>query len=95
MNQNELKARTKKFAIRIIHFCDTFPHNRKGWTLGDQLLRAGTSVGANYRAACRAKISPAFAHKIGVVEEEADECVSFLKCVMPAILAKKLKENHY
>ncbi len=79
MNQNELKARTKQFAIRIINFCDSLPHNRKGWTIGDQLTRCGTSVGANYRAACRAKTSPEFLHKIGVVEEEADESVFFLE----------------
>ena len=79
MTQNELKKRTKQFAIRIVNFTDTLPHNRKGWTVGDQLIRAGTSVGANYRAACRSKTTPSFVHKIGVVEEEADETVFWLE----------------
>lgn len=79
MTQNELKKRTKEFAVRIVNFIDTLPNNRKGWTVGDQLIRSGTSVGANYRAACRSKTKPTFIHKIGVVEEEADESVLWLE----------------
>lgn len=89
MTQSELKKRTKAFAVRIINFTDTLPHNRKGWTMGDQLIRAGTSVGANYRAACRSKTKPTFVHKIGVVEEESDECVFWLEILEECNLGDK------
>lgn len=70
-NQN-LKARTKKFALRIIKLVESLPHDQVARVLGNQLLRAGTSVGANYRAACRSKSAADFISKMGTVEEEAD-----------------------
>jgi four helix bundle protein len=79
MTQAELKSRTKTFAVRVVNFIDTLPNNRKGWTMGDQLITSGTSVAVNDRAACRSKTKPTFIHKIGIVEEEADESAFWLE----------------
>ncbi len=68
-----MKKRTKQFALDIIKFVGGLPPNRTCNIIGSQLLRAGTSVGANYRAACRAKSTADFISKMGTVEEEADE----------------------
>ena len=73
MNNENLKKRTKKFALDVINFFEELPKNETCRILGRQLLRAGTSVGANYRAACRAKSNADFISKMGTVEEEADE----------------------
>jgi four helix bundle protein len=73
MNNENLKRRTKKFALQVIKFFETLPKNETCRILGRQLLRAGTSVGANYRSACRAKSTADFISKPGTVEEEADE----------------------
>jgi four helix bundle protein len=73
MNQNDLKQRTQKFALKIIKLVETLPRGRTADVLGNQLLRSGTSVGANYRAACRARSSADFISKMGIVEEEIDE----------------------
>jgi len=82
MNQNELKKRTRAFTIKTILFVKTLPHGRDAWFLGDQLYRSASSVGANYRAACRSKTKATFAHKMGTVEEEADECCFWLDIMM-------------
>ena len=68
-----LTARTEAFAIAVVKFCDTLPNTLPGRRLGQQLLDAGTSVGANYRVACRAFTRPLFVSKLGLVAEEADE----------------------
>ena len=68
-----LKARTKRFGLAIITFVNALPHTRETEVIGKQLIRAALSVGANYRAACRARSQADFVSKIGVVEEEADE----------------------
>jgi len=73
MNQIELKQRTKEFALRVMKLVDALPNTRSGNAIGNQLVRSGTSVGANYRATCRARSKAEFIAKIGVVEEEADE----------------------
>jgi four helix bundle protein len=73
MKHQDLQNRTKQFALEIIRFCESLPKDETSRILGRQLLRSGTSVGANYRAACRAKSKPAFISKIGDVLEEADE----------------------
>ncbi len=73
MNHENLKKRTKQFALDVIRIVEELPPNRTCNIIGNQLLRAGTSVGANYRAACRAKSTADFISKIGTVEEEADE----------------------
>ncbi|MGA2278997.1 MAG: four helix bundle protein [Verrucomicrobiota bacterium] len=73
MNHENLEKRTKQFALDVIIFVENLPPNRTCHIIGGQLLRAGTSVGANYRAACRAKSTADFISKMGTVEEEADE----------------------
>ncbi|MCX6895170.1 MAG: four helix bundle protein [Verrucomicrobia bacterium] len=73
MSNEDLKLRTKQFALRVIKLVESLPHDQVCRVLGNQLLRAGTSVGANYRAACRSKSTADFISKMGTVEEEADE----------------------
>lgn len=85
----ELKDRTKKFALRIIKLVDALPQNTTGWTIGKQLIRAGTSVGANYRAACRGRSKAEFAAKLGIVIEEADECGYWLELIIDSQLLPK------
>ncbi|MDQ3112166.1 MAG: four helix bundle protein [Bacteroidota bacterium] len=87
MNQIELKKRTKQFAIDIVRYVKSMPDGRDAWKTGDQLYRAGTSVGANYRAACRSKTKPTFVHKLGIVEEEADECCFWLEIIIEVKMA--------
>ena len=72
MDAEELKKRTKLFALRILTLVAALPSNLQGRTIGGQLVRAGTSVGSNYRAACRGRSRAEFMAKIGIVEEEAD-----------------------
>ena len=74
MDRETMKARTRAFALRIIKLVQALPRNQVGKVLGNQLLRAGTAVGANYRAAQRARTPREFDAKLGIVEEEADEC---------------------
>ncbi len=69
----ELKARTEAFAVNVVKFCDTLPNTMAGRRIGQQLLDAGTSVGANYRAVCRAYTDGLFVSKLAIVDEEADE----------------------
>lgn len=79
MDAEQLKKRTKTFTLDVIRFVKDFPSGRDAKILGDQLYRAGGSVGANYRAACRSKTKATFIHKLGIVEEEADECCFWLE----------------
>ena len=81
MDANELKAQTKRFALRIIKFVGGFPKTKVGDIIGGQLLRAGTSVAANYRSA-KARSRRDFVSKITIVEEEADESQFWLEMVM-------------
>lgn len=80
--KTDLKQRTKTFALRILKLGDALPNSRKGRIISDQLGRAGTAVGANYRASCRARSRAEFIAKIGVVEEEADESAYWLELIM-------------
>ncbi|HMP76957.1 MAG TPA: four helix bundle protein [Kiritimatiellia bacterium] len=82
MTPTELKRRTRLFAVAVIELVETLPANRKGKILGDQLFRAAASVGANYRAACKARSRAEFVAKIGIVEEEADECQYWLRLLI-------------
>jgi four helix bundle protein len=82
MSNENLKKRTKKFALDIIKFFEALPKNETCRILGRQLLRSGTSVGANYRAACRAKSTADFISKIGTVEEEADESAYWIELLI-------------
>jgi four helix bundle protein len=86
--ENDLKDRTKMFARRVLRLLDHLPNNRKGWIVGDQLGRCGTSVGANYRAACRARSRAEFIAKLGTVIEEADESAYWLELVMEDEIVK-------
>ncbi len=86
MDKEELKQRTKQFGLRVIRLTEALPRNRVADVIGKQLLRAATSVGANYRAACRARSKADFISKIGVVEEEADESVFWLEMIVDARL---------
>ena len=79
MTQNEMKERTKAFALRVIKLVNSLPNNLAANTIGKQLLRSGTSVGANYRSACRAKSNADFISKLGIVEEEADESIYWME----------------
>ena len=75
----ELRRRTKSFAIRIVNLFRSLPRSPDAQTLGKQLLRSGTSVGANYRAVCRARSQAEFIARMGIVVEEADESVFWLE----------------
>ncbi len=79
MDAENLKERTKAFAIRVIKLVEGLPDNKSIDIIGRQLLRAGTSVGANYRSACRAKSRADFIAKMGIVEEEADESIYWIE----------------
>jgi four helix bundle protein len=81
MTSEEMKTRTKQFAKQIIKLCRLLPKNREGRLIGNQLFRAGTSVAANYRAACRARSRAEFIAKLGIVEEEADESLFWLELI--------------
>ncbi len=79
MDPHELKTRTRRFALRVIDMVESLPKRRTAGVIGGQLLRAGTAVGANYRAACRAKSNLDFISKLGTVEEELDESLYWLE----------------
>jgi four helix bundle protein len=91
MNAEELKARTKKFALRILKLVAALPNNLQGKTIGGQLVRSGTSVAANYRAACRGRSKAEFIAKLGVVEEEADESAFWLELIIDSGLLQEEK----
>ena len=91
MDRDELTARTKQFALRCIRLCNALPNSPLGRTIKGQLLRAGTSVGANYRAASRARSRADFVNKLGIVEEEADESMYWMELIIEAGLMDKKK----
>jgi four helix bundle protein len=91
MNQQELKARTKQFALRVMKLRDALPRTRSGNAIGNQLVRSGTGVGANYRATCRARSKAEFIAKIGVVEEEADESGFWMELIIDGALLPEKK----
>lgn len=98
MTEKELKQRTKTFALRVLKLIDSLPDSRSGRVLAGQLGRSGTSVGANYRAACRSRSTAEMISKISVVEEEADESAFWMELladhdlVSPAKLSPLLRE---
>jgi four helix bundle protein len=91
MTKEELKKRTKKIALMIIKLVEDLPNTKAGYTIGDQIIRSGTSVGANYRAACRSRSDADFISKITVVEEESDETLYWLELISEAELLAKEK----
>ena len=84
MKEKDLKQRTKRFALDVIGFCESLPKDETSKTLGRQLLRSGTSVGANYRAVCRVKSTADFTSKFGTVLEGADESAYWTELLIDA-----------
>jgi four helix bundle protein len=89
MTTDELKERTKQLALRVMTLVDVLPNTVKGRVIANQIMRSATSVGANYRGACRARSRAEFISKIGVVEEEADESAFWLEL----IIGSKIRET--
>lgn len=88
MNEEDLKKRTKSFALRVLKLIDALPNSVAGRTLAGQLARSGTSVGANYRAACRGKSKADFISKLAIVEEEADESEFWMELIIEGEMLK-------
>ena len=86
VGEKDLKQRTKEFALRIIRLVEALPRGRTADVIGGQLLRSGTSVGSNYRSACRARSTADFISKMGIVEEEADESLFWMELLVEAEL---------
>jgi four helix bundle protein len=82
MNARDLKERTKQFALRVMRLVDVLPNTPKGRAIASQLVRSGTSVAANYRAACRGRSKAEFIAKVGIAEEEADETALWLELII-------------
>ena len=93
MNKDEMKLRTKRFALQIIKLIEALPKRQTAEIIGRQLLRAGTSVGANYRAACRAKSSKDFISKMSIVEEELDESMYWMELLVESGNSESNKIN--
>ena len=91
MDKQELLRRTKSFALRSLRLVDHLPRTTSGRAIGNQLVRSATSVGANYRAACRSRSRAEFAAKLGVVAEESDESVYWLELLSEAKLLPEPK----
>jgi four helix bundle protein len=91
MTKEDLIKRTMNFAIRIVKMTDHLPKNEMGGTLADQILRSATSVGANYRAACRSKSKKDFINKLKIVEEEMDETIYWISLIEECELIKPEK----
>jgi len=91
MNEQEFKARTKAVALRVIRLVESLPKNRTADVLGRQLLRSGTSIGANYRAACRGVSRADVISKLGDVEEEADESLYWMELLIDAGIVTERK----
>jgi four helix bundle protein len=81
MNREELKSRTKQFALRVMRMVDALPRSAKGRILGDQILRSATSVASGYRAASRARSRADWIDKIGHTLKEADETALWLELI--------------
>jgi four helix bundle protein len=84
MTPEDLKKRTKEFGINTLRLAEKIPETMPGRVLGQQLIRSGTSVGANYRSACRARSKPDFIAKLGIVAEEADESIYWMELLVEA-----------
>ena len=96
MTPEEFKARTKKFAIRILRLADSLPRTPSGRALSGQIADCGTSVASNYRAACKARFRKEFVAKLGVAEEEADETQFWLELIMESglVQTQRLRPLH-
>jgi len=94
MSNEDLKMRTKKFALRIIKLVESLPNTPTARVIGNQLLRCGTSVAANYRASCRAKSKADFIAKMGIVEEETDESAFWIEMLIDTDLVTETKVSN-
>ncbi len=86
MTQDELKRRTKAFALRAMTMTDSLPRNAKGRVLANQVLRSGTAVASGFRAACRARSRPDWVDKVGRILEEADESALWIELIQEGVL---------
>jgi four helix bundle protein len=86
---NDLKDRSKQFALRILTLVDSLPNTLVARTIGGQLVRSGTSVAANYRAACRGRSTAEFIAKMGIVEEETDESAFWIELLVDYDIVNK------
>ena len=98
MNEAELKKRTKVFGLRVMKLVGALPNDSVGRAIGSQLIRSGTSVGANYRAACRGRSKAEFVAKLGIVIEEADESGYWMELItegelLPAARVESLMDE--
>jgi len=91
MDEKELIQRTKAFSVRVVKLCAALPNTPIGRLIQNQLLRAGTSVGSNYRAACRGRSAKEFIAKLGIVEEEADESAYWLEMTVDCGVMRKAR----
>ncbi len=89
MTQEEMKLRTKQFALRVIRLVESLPNTKTANVIGNQLLRSGTSVEADYGASCRAKSTADFVHKLSIVEEQADESIYWMELLVDGKLIKE------
>ena len=94
MNSDDLKKRTKEYSLKIIKFIDLLPNTISGRTIANQLIRSGTSVGANYRASLRARSKIEFISKLGIVIEELDESLLWLEIINEGKLLNELSTKH-
>src|SRR5215467_14795039 len=90
-NGEDLRLRTKRFALCILHLYRSLPFREEARIIGKQLLRSGTSIGANYRAACRSRSRAEFISKISIVLEEADETVFRLELLLSSEIFPETK----
>ena len=79
--QEEIKKRTKQIGLEVIKLLDELPSKPSAWAIAKQIVRSSTSIGANYRAACRAKSTADFINKLKIVEEETDETLYWLEII--------------
>ncbi|MES2799907.1 MAG: four helix bundle protein [Bacteroidota bacterium] len=96
--KEQIKLRTKKIGIDVIKLLDDLPNKTSAFAIGKQIVRSSTSIGANYRAACRAKSSADFINKLKIVEEEADETIYWFEILeesglLPLIKIEKTKKE--
>src|SRR5438045_8495396 len=91
MDAEQMKARTRAFALRVIRLAESLPKTPTGNVVRNQMLRCGPSVGSNYRAACRGKSKPDFVAKLGIVAEEADESMFWIELLIDARMVKKAR----
>ncbi len=91
VNETDMKRRTKRFALDVIQLVSKLPKTTEGRVVGNQLIRSGTSVGANYRAACRGKSKADFIAKLGIAEEEADESCYWMEIIIEGKILAQLE----